>query len=211
MQSTKLVLTTGPGINPTQHGDGLVLDWDRKQIIDKLRFTHGVYDNSHKGLAGGTWHGETLLVATECELLELSVAPLRLREVRSFPFLNDVHHLAAHGDRIWVCNTGLDCVEELDTQWQVLETHDLINFPGRRLRYAVRSLRETMWRGWQRIRYRQKRYPHLPVRPPFRNTRKLLVKNAYRKQDRELRYSFFRNPNASIRHQYLNIRLMRVG
>ncbi len=192
MQATKLILTCGPGIYESPYGDVLVLDWERKRIIDKFRFKHNVYESSHKGLAGASWRGDELLVAAECELLELAVAPLRLKRTRSFPFLNDVHHLSACNGRIWVCNTGLDCIEVLDEQWRVVETHDLLGAPLRRLRYSYTAAYDTVRRGYHTLRGWRRPYAHLSRRPLFRSTKKLLRTNAYRRKERELRFTLFR-------------------
>jgi hypothetical protein len=190
--TTRLLLTCGPGLHSTKHGDILVLDWKRKTILDSIRFQHSVYPESHKGLAGASWNGRKLLVAAECELLEFSVAPLRLAAARSFPYLNDVHHLAARNGRIWVCNTGLDCLEVYDSQWQLLETRDLLGSIMRRLRYSYTSLYFTIKRGYEQLRRWRQPYHHLPHSPALRNTRKLLRKNAYRRKESELRFSLFR-------------------
>ena len=84
--------------------------------------------------------------------LEFAVAPLRLREARTFPFLNDAHHVIARGDRIWICNSGVDSIEELDDRWEVIETPDLLGSPWRRLRYSSRALRASARKVYGRLR-----------------------------------------------------------
>ena len=185
-------MTCGPGLRAGPHGDVLVLDWATKSILDELRFQHTVYPDSHKGLAGVSWYGDRLLIAAECELLECAIRPLRILQSRTFPFLNDVHYLAGAEDRIWVCNTGLDCVEVFDSRWNLLETRDLLGPLRRRLRYSKTSLYYVLKRGYEQLRGWRQPYAHLPDRPWLCNTRKLLISNAYRKRERELRFSLFR-------------------
>jgi len=191
-RDTKLLITLGPGLTPASHGDVVVLDWGTKGIVDQFRYTQQVYDISHKGLAGATWHGEQLLVALEAELLQLEVAPLRLVAARTFPFLNDVHHLCANGDRIWICNTGTDCVEELDANWQWIETHDLVRRFAPDPIEVIRFLHLDFKKSFRRMRGWYDHYTHLTRRPPFRNVVKLLFHKAYRRNGKDLRFSDFR-------------------
>lgn len=188
----KLIVTVGPGFSPTPHGHLLLLDWQARKVVAEFSYAHRVYSQSHKGLTGASWYGERLLVATEAELLEFSVAPLRLIESRSFHFLNDVHHLAACGDRIWVCNTGLDCVEELDAAWQPVATHHLVKPFGRHWLQILETLRSDIRKSWNRLRGRYDFYSHLTERPVCPNVVKLVWQNAYRRNRRELRYCDFR-------------------
>lgn len=193
MADACLLLTCGPGAEVAPYGDVVVLDWASKTVIDEFRYEHQVYEDSQKGLAGASWRGDgRLLATTECELLELDVAPLRLTGTRSFPFLNDVHHVAASEDRIFVCNTGLDCIEVFDCDWKLVDTIDLLGPISRRLRYSSTSLYYKIKRGYEQLRGWRPAYAHLSRRPLFPNTRKLLVRNAYRRKDRELRFSLFR-------------------
>jgi len=190
--TAKLILTLGPGTSPQAHGDVVVLDWNKREIIDAHRYTHRVYQQSHKGLSGASWHGPNLLVATEAELLEFEVAPLRVVNNHTFGFLNDVHHLVATDDRIWICNSGADCVEELNPQWQPVETHHLVRRFGRQPAELLRLMRDDARKSWWRLRGRYDFYTHLTDRPAFRNVVKLLDEKAYRKNGRELRYSDLR-------------------
>jgi hypothetical protein len=188
----QLVLTLGPGLKPARHGDLLVLDWAAKRIIDHARYEHRVYEESHKGLAGASWHGSNLLIATEAELLEYACSPLRLTGTHSYPFLNDVHHLATSNGRIWVCNTGLDALEEFDCDWRPLRTHDLIVPFGRRRRFVIDLLKVDARKSWNRLNGRAQSYAHLRHRAPFPNLVKLIRPTRYRLSGRDLRAWDFR-------------------
>jgi len=188
----KLLLTLGPGLEPASEGHVLVLDWPTKRIVDEFCYRHQVYEKSHKGLAGASLRDGRLLVAGECEALEFDLAPLRLVGSRSFPFLNDVHHLAASKGGIWICNTGLDCLEEFDTAWQLRRTHQLVGRFGRKPLQVLQLLKDDLRKSWRRMRGNYDYYEHLTERPPFRNVMKLLSQNAYRRNGRDVRFSDFR-------------------
>lgn len=196
------MITAGPGTEPTRHGHVLAVQWESKRIIDVFRFDHQVYHSSHKGCAGAALNGERLHVTTECELVELTLNPFALVARRTFPYLNDVHHLAVSQDRFWVCNTGLDCIEELDANWRLLATHDLIHLAGRRMHYAALAFRQSVKKGVERLRGWRKPYEHLSHGPLLRNTRKLLMQNAFRRGERDLRFCLFRphvlHPNHAL-------------
>jgi hypothetical protein len=190
--SLRLVLTLGPGLKPSRYGDLVVLDWTSRQIVDHVRYEHRVYEESHKGLAGASWRGAHLLVATEAELLEYACDPFRLVGTHSFPFLNDVHHVAAADGRIWVCNTGLDTLEELDSDWRPLRAHDLIVPFGRRRRFVLHLLRADARKSWNRLTGRAQSYGHLGHRARFPNLVKLIRPTRYRLSGRDLRAWDFR-------------------
>lgn len=188
----KLLLTLGPGFDPAPHGDIVVLDWSTKRIIDGFRYAHRVYPHSHKGLSGASWTDEGLIVCTEAEVLQFTVAPLALVRADTHPSLNDVHHAAATADRIWVANTGQDCIEELTRDWTPVATHQLVPTFGRRAADVVELLKDDFVKSWKRLKGDYEFYGHLTKRPPFRNVAKLVDPLAYRRGDREARYSDLR-------------------
>ncbi len=188
----KLLLTLAPGLDYAAHGDLVVLDWDSRSIIDTFRYEHRYYEETHKGFAGATWHDGRLFVSTEVELLELDPAPLRLRSHRSFDFLNDAHDIAVSDDRIWVCNSGLDTVEEFDLDWNHQRAHDLVRDFGRQPKYVARLMLQDLKRSWARLRGSYFYYSYLNKRASFRNLKKLVSPTIYRESGEDLRYTDFR-------------------
>jgi len=188
----KLLLTLAPGLEPESHCHIIVVDWDDKRIIDEFQFTHTVYQQSHKGFSGATRRNGRLLVATEVELLEFDLAPLHVQGSHTYPFLNDVHHLIETDERIWVCNTGLDCIEELDHSWQPVATHHLVDRFAKRPAHVLDLMVHDFRKSLNRMRGHFEYYTHLTKRPPFRNVVKLCWQNAYRRNGHELRNCDFR-------------------
>lgn len=188
----KLILTLGPGLSTEPYGDLVVLDWETKSVVDEFRYEHRFYEKSHKGLAGGSWQDGGLLIATEVEILKFDVAPLRFVKGHTSRVLNDVHHVAASADRIWICNTGLDCLEELDLDWEPLETHDLVRDFGRRPAGMARLARRSVTKSWNRFRGRYELYTHLTHRPWLPNVMKTIRPGLYHRRDIDLRVCDFR-------------------
>lgn len=188
----KLILSLSSVLEAVPMAGIAVLDWKSREIIDQFTYQHQVFDRSNKGIAGCCWWGRQLLAVSEVEILCLDVDPLRLASVRTFPFLNDCHYATAGRDCIWLCNTGVDCVEEFATDWTWRRTHFLLPRHGRRLRH----LRHLAWldlkksyglmRGWVY------NYPHPTYRPPVRNVVKYLRPAYFRKSGADLRFYDFR-------------------
>lgn len=190
--STRLVLTLGPGLSSAPYGDLVIFDWEERAVVDRYRFRHQVHAASHKGLAGASWSGERLIVTTEAEVLEFETAPLRLVSVRSFPFFNDVHHVVRTADRHWVCNTGLDAIEEFDRDWKWLKSHELVRPFGRSFSHLCELFSHDMLKSWRRWTGRYKQYGHLGHRPAFRNLSKVVAYESFRRRYPELRHSDLR-------------------
>lgn len=188
----KLLVTLGQGLEPSPHGDMVVVDWAQGTIVDRFRYQHRVYAQTHKGIAGAWRRGGVVFATTEAELLTVSLAPLRLEDVRTFPFLNDVHHVAATADRLWVCNSGLDTVEEFDIDWTHRSCHDLVAPFGRRPGHVWRILKQDARKSWWRMNGHYEFYTHLTERPAFRNLVKFARPGAYRHSGRDLRHVDYR-------------------
>ncbi|MBN01895.1 MAG: hypothetical protein CMJ77_22540 [Planctomycetaceae bacterium] len=199
----KLLISTGPGLIASREGHVVVLDYDRKCVIDALSYEHRVHESNRKGLEGASWYKDNLLVASECELLTLEVAPLKLVTSRSFPFFNDVHHVVASGNQIWICNSGLDRIDEFDDSWRPVRSHCVMGPPARRLRYAATSFRRNAQKWYSRLRGWEKAYDHLQHRPIFKTTRKILFNDPYGQNGRDLRFSYFRPHVLHPNHLFL--------
>lgn len=199
----KLLISTGPGLVASHEGHVVVMDYERKCVIDSLSYQHRVHETNRKGLEGASWYKNKLLVASECELLTLDVAPLKLVDSCSFPFFNDVHHVVASGDQIWICNSGLDRIDEFDSSWNPVRSHNVMGPPLRRLYYAAHSFRRNAQKWYVRLRGWEKAYNHLPHSPMFKTVRKILLNDPYGQNGRELRFSYFRPHVLHPNHLFL--------
>lgn len=175
-----LFVTTGPGLDTAPHGDLLALDWERKEVVDHLRCPLSIHEKSHKGLAGASWSGGRLWASNEGEVLEIDLHPLRIVRRITHPSFNDVHHVAAADGRLWVCNSGLDSIEELDLSGRWLACHELVRPFGRGFGHVGELLWNDFVKSWKRMSGRFKQYAHLDHRPPFRNLRKLVAYHSFR-------------------------------
>ena len=188
----KLLITLAPGLEYGPHADIIVVDWNSKQIIDKFRYDHRFYKESHKGFAGATIYDGRLIASTEVELVQLDLAPLRLHDSRSYDYFNDVHDVKVAHDRIWVCNSGLDCVEEFDLQLNYLKSHYLVRHYGRDRRYLTQLMMVDLKRSWGKVVGSYEYYSYLTQGTRFRNVKKFFWPSGYRQSGRDLRYMDFR-------------------
>ena len=79
---------------------------------------------------GASFDGDELLVVAQTEVLRVALPSMSIVARYSEPTFNDLHHVRAVGDRIYVVSTGLDAVIVLDRDGNVLENvhvlgHDL--------------------------------------------------------------------------------------
>jgi len=111
-------------------GDGVVwlvdLAAERAEVL--LRWT----PPSHlhvptKGFAGGSLAADGLLyVAAHAAVVRIDPARAVVTGVLHQPCMNDLHHVAALEDRLYVSNTGLGAVDVLDHDGRFLGSHALV-------------------------------------------------------------------------------------
>ncbi len=183
----KMLLTLSPGLESRSTADIVVLDWERKEIIDRYQYTHTIYENSHKGFAGASVREGRLYATTETEVLEFEMAPLRLVRSRSLPYFSDVHHVERSGDSLFLANSGLDTIEELDLELNPKATHFLMEPYSRRIRSIYRTVALTLRTTWLKLRGGRKMYNHLTHVSHFANLRKLLNPAAFHRSGEDVR------------------------
>ena len=171
----KLLVTTGPGLWHEPYGHIVVVDWPTGRVIDSLRWRLTVHDKSHKGIAGAWRDGRMLYAVTESEVLCVELAPLRPVRVTTYRWANDLHHVCAASGRLWVCNSGLECVDELDLDsLRIVRTWNLLEWAGRRFRAFYRVTVTAARRAWRRRTGGEDFYPHLTRNGSFPYYKKML-------------------------------------
>ena len=204
-QSVYLLLTLSPGTVPKENAFMAVVEWPSWRIVETYERKHTLYKDTHKGFAGANLIGNKLIVATEAEILYFSLAPLKLTNVVTKRFLNDVHHLAAAQEGYAVVNTGLDCLEFFDKEGNHKSTTDLISLHKMSLSF-IKFLTVLSYRK-ARIRWHgNPLYGHLTHRLPGPNIRKFFSPLGIRRQEkRDLRYydlrPHFLHPNHVTIHE----------
>ena len=71
---------------------------------------------------GASWDGDRLLLCTERQVLWVDPDGWRVTDRWTHPYLNDVHHAAVIGGRLFVVSTGLDAVLEVQ-RGEVVAVH----------------------------------------------------------------------------------------
>jgi hypothetical protein len=113
-----------------QGGDGLVwcvdLAAERAELL--LRWTPPAYLHvPSKGFAGGSRGDDGLLyVAAHAAVVRIDPACAAVTGLLHQPCMNDLHHVVALGDRLYVANTGLSTVDVLDCDGRFLGSHALL-------------------------------------------------------------------------------------
>jgi hypothetical protein len=111
-------------------GDGVVwlvdLAAERADIL--LRWTPPAHLHvPSKGFAGGSLAADGLLyVAAHAAVVRIDPARAVVTGVLHQPCMNDLHHVVAVDDRLYVSNTGLGAVDVLDLDGRFLGSHALL-------------------------------------------------------------------------------------
>ncbi|MCB9662806.1 MAG: hypothetical protein H6732_01745 [Alphaproteobacteria bacterium] len=113
-----------------QGGDGVVwlvdLATQRAEVL--LRWTPPAHLHvPTKGFAGGSLGADGLLyVAAHAAVVRIDPVRAEVTGVLHQPCMNDLHHVAAMDDRLYVSNTGLGAVDVLDLDGRFLGSHALL-------------------------------------------------------------------------------------
>ena len=113
-----------------QRGDGVVwlvdLAAERAEVL--LRWTPPAHLRvPTKGFAGGSLGADGLLYcAAHAAVVRIDPHRAEVTGVLHQPCMNDLHHVAALDDRLYVSNTGLGAVDALDHDGRFLGSHALL-------------------------------------------------------------------------------------
>jgi hypothetical protein len=78
--------------------------------------TNVIFKSAHR-------HQDRLWITTETEIVEYQLPQLQQVKTHSHPSFNDLHHVIKHKDKLFVVNTGLNCVTEYDPNNQAVIHH----------------------------------------------------------------------------------------
>lgn len=93
----------------------------------------------NKGFAGASIHGGLLWLCSANQVLAFSLDELELVRVIDDPAFNDLHHVLAEDERLWVVNTGLESLDELDHAGRLCSRRLLTSDARTRARLARRE------------------------------------------------------------------------
>ncbi len=113
-----------------QGGDGVVWQVDLATERADVLVRWSPPPNLHvptKGFAGGSLAGDgTLYVGAHAAVVRLDPRRATVTGVLHQPCMNDLHHVAVHGDRLYVSNTGLGAVDVLGRDGRFQGSHALL-------------------------------------------------------------------------------------
>ena len=79
-----------------------------------------------KGFAGAALQGSTLYVAAHAAIVRVDMKRWVVDGVLHQPCWNDLHHVHAQGDRLYVVNTGLGSIDVLKGSGEFIGSHSLL-------------------------------------------------------------------------------------
>lgn len=130
-----ILLTMGAG--DREAGIIRLVDWDTQKTISESEYRSDLscfMEGREKPrgmtprckLNGGTFHGELFYTCTYNEILVYTFNQgFELVRTISRPTFADLHHVYCNGERLWVVCTGLDIVEELDLDGNLINQYQV--------------------------------------------------------------------------------------
>ena len=109
-----------------------VIDWSQKKIIKEVSYTSPP-QNLGNGLSmqfkGASIYNNKYYIVTNTELLIYDLANLSLEKVITLPSFNDLHGVLLTTGCIYICNTGLEIVQVLDHEGQLIKGVNMASVP----------------------------------------------------------------------------------
>ena len=109
-----------------------VLDWSTKTAIKTIKYVPPV-EHLGEGLSvmfkGAAVYKDKIYVATNTEVVVYDLVSLRCENVISHASFHDLHAVFVKDEDIYVCNTGLEIVQKLDSRGHQREEWNLATVP----------------------------------------------------------------------------------
>ena len=101
-----------------------IIDWQSKNVIKQISYFPPV-NHLPKGLSiqfkGAYKYKYDFFVVTNTEVLIYDLLTWELKKVFSYPSFNDLHAVLYKDGKIYVCNTGLEMVQVLNEEGDIIE------------------------------------------------------------------------------------------
>lgn len=137
----RLIISMGfPKSDFNKHEEGFrfdgaviqVIDWEKKSVVREIKFT-SPEENIGNGLSrqfkGASIYNGNYFVVTNTEVLIYEMQDWQVKKVITHPLFNDLHGVLATQDHIHVCNTGLEMIQSVDYEGNILNEINLASTP----------------------------------------------------------------------------------
>jgi len=103
-----------------------VLDWEKEEFVRELRYKSPLEYSSEsltQQFKTGTVIGDELIVPSNIEILFIDIDTFKINRVITKPSFTDLHHVTVHDDNLYVANTGVESVQILDFEGDILNEY----------------------------------------------------------------------------------------
>jgi len=108
------------------------INWENKQVDNEIKYLSPV-ENIGMGLSmmfkGAYRSGEDLWIVTNTEVLQYEMTNNKLVSVFSDPSFNDLHGVYVNNEEIYICNTGLEIVQCMNTKGEITNQWNIAEYP----------------------------------------------------------------------------------
>lgn len=100
-----------------------IIDWERRVILQEIEYVPERADrwpDVSVLFKGAILHGDECWVVTNTEIVVYDSTSWKIRKIMTHPTFNDLHGVAPFDDGYYVCNTGLEIVQQFDNEDNLL-------------------------------------------------------------------------------------------
>lgn len=109
-----------------------IIDWDKKEIVRKLDYKsppENLGEGCKLNFTGGCSHAGKWYQCTSTEIVVYDIATWELERVITHPSFHDLHGCAIHDNELALANTGLEMVQFLDLEGNILREVNCVDEP----------------------------------------------------------------------------------
>jgi len=187
----------------------LVINIDDGSIFDTFSKKHQVYNESTKGFTGiSLSKNNAVWICSEAELYKFDLNPISYNNYYTDKIFNDVHYCFYddNENKLFVCNTGLDSVEEFNQNFNHVKSYNLV-----RKKYFFKTIKSIISGYYRQYKHRKSisdidnnnqtteklfyediRYKNLKYADPFNTFKKFFCPSFFYNKKDDLRFYLFR-------------------
>lgn len=105
-----------------------IINWENGTPVKEARYVSPPGFRTPDGsiqFGAGTLYKDHFFVPTRTEVIVYQFPQLRIKSIYSYASFNDLHHVAVHNNLIYVCNTGLELVQVMDSSGTIIEEYNI--------------------------------------------------------------------------------------
>lgn len=105
-----------------------IINWETGATVKEAAYRSPddrIAPNGSIQFGAGSLYQQNFYVPSRTEILVYSLPELNRQKIYSHPTFNDIHHVTVRNDLIYICNTGLEIIQIMNLQGDLLAEHNV--------------------------------------------------------------------------------------